>query len=63
MSPDEHDEPGDAGGDLGDGSEMGELFGSDVDLDEPAGELGQSGSRMDDEIDPGETELNEGPAR
>ena len=36
---------------LAEGSEMGELFGGDVDLDKPAGEqLGDTGGRVEDEL-------------
>ena len=36
---------------LAEGPEMGELFGGDVDLDNPAGEqLGDTGGRADDEL-------------
>ena len=63
MSTHERDESEDVGGELGDGPEMGELFGGDVDLDNPGGELGESGNPIDDEIDPGRIEVDEGPAR
>ena len=63
MATDEPDESEDAGGGLGEGPEMGELFGGDVDLDKPGGELGESGNPIDDEIDPGRIEVDEGPAR
>ena len=36
---------------LGEGEEMGELFGGDVDLDKPAGEqLGDTGGRVDEQL-------------
>ena len=55
---------GSAGGvEPGDGGEMGELFGGDVDLDTTGGELGETGNPMEDEIDPSRIEPDEGPAR